>query len=149
MTWRFYVLSGIFTALGAWFVSSSPHSNLQVVSFVDFPEPNSYISPVSSPSPFFLPCRLTQMGFFRTTYIPYSIYFVQSSFPSPLLSHRQTSAYLVPGIASCLPVASLYFGRLLAATLPHRIIGRGRFSFNLNPGKLSAPVLSFRFCSRI
>ncbi|KAL7416397.1 OPT oligopeptide transporter [Mrakia frigida] len=72
MTWRFYVLSGIFTALGAW---------------------------------------LTQLGFFRTTYIPYSIYFVQ--------------------------IASLYFGRLLAATMPHRIIGRGRFSLNLNPGPFS------------
>ncbi|KAL7416666.1 OPT oligopeptide transporter protein-domain-containing protein [Mrakia frigida] len=64
MTWRFYILSGIFTALGAW-----------------------------------------------TTYIPYSIYFVQ--------------------------IASLYFGRLLAATLPKRIIGRGRFSFQLNPGPFS------------
>ncbi|KAF8902832.1 OPT oligopeptide transporter protein-domain-containing protein [Mucidula mucida] len=69
LTWRFYVLSAIFTALGAW---------------------------------------LTQMGFFRTTYIPYSIYFVQ--------------------------IASLYFGRILAASLPEKEVGFGRFKFQLNPG---------------
>ncbi|KAL7410271.1 OPT oligopeptide transporter protein-domain-containing protein [Mrakia frigida] len=72
LTWRFYFLSGIFTALGAW---------------------------------------LTQMSYFRTTSIPYSIYFVQ--------------------------IASLYFGRLLAGALPKKTIGRGRFSFELNPGPFS------------
>ncbi|KAF7311463.1 OPT oligopeptide transporter [Mycena kentingensis (nom. inval.)] len=69
MTWRFYVLSAGFTALGAW---------------------------------------LTQMGFFRTTYVPYSIYFVQ--------------------------IASIYIGKLMAAYLPAKTIGVGRFSFELNPG---------------
>ncbi|KAJ6577596.1 OPT oligopeptide transporter protein-domain-containing protein [Mycena capillaripes] len=69
LTWRFFVLSGAFTALGAW---------------------------------------LTQMGFFRTTYIPYSVYFVQ--------------------------IASLYCGKLMAASLPSRKIGFGKYSFELNPG---------------
>ncbi|KAJ3768752.1 OPT oligopeptide transporter protein-domain-containing protein [Lentinula raphanica] len=54
---------------------------------------------------------LTQMGYFRTTYIPYSIYFVQ--------------------------IVALYFGRILASTLPQKQIGRGRFSFDLNPGPFS------------
>ncbi|KAF5365874.1 hypothetical protein D9757_011049 [Collybiopsis confluens] len=72
ITWRFFLLSGTLTALGAW---------------------------------------LTQMGFFRTTYIPYSIYFVQ--------------------------IASLYFGRILASSLPHKTIGFGKFSFELNPGPFS------------
>ncbi|KAF8828451.1 hypothetical protein HHX47_DHR3000276 [Lentinula edodes] len=54
---------------------------------------------------------LTQMGFFRTTYVPYSIYFVQ--------------------------IAALYFGRMLASTLPQKQIGLGRFSFELNPGPFS------------
>ncbi|KAJ3725613.1 hypothetical protein DFJ43DRAFT_1041427, partial [Lentinula guzmanii] len=54
---------------------------------------------------------LTQMGFFRTTYIPYSIYFVQ--------------------------IAALYFGRFLAFTLPQKQIGLGRLSFDLNPGPFS------------
>ncbi|KAH8927274.1 OPT oligopeptide transporter [Atractiella rhizophila] len=72
LTWRFFLLSTIFTALGAW---------------------------------------LQQMGFFRTTYVPYSIYFVQ--------------------------IASLYLGRLLAASLPVKTIGFGRFSFELNPGPFS------------
>ncbi|EIM85355.1 OPT oligopeptide transporter [Stereum hirsutum FP-91666 SS1] len=72
LTWRFFFLSAIFTALGAW---------------------------------------LTQMGFFRTTYIPYSIYFVQ--------------------------IASLFFGRFLAATLPQKLVGFGRFKFELNPGEFS------------
>ncbi|THU87096.1 OPT superfamily oligopeptide transporter [Dendrothele bispora CBS 962.96] len=73
LTWRFYFLSAIFTALGAW---------------------------------------LQQMGFFRTTYVPYSIYFVQ--------------------------IASLYFGRLLAAVLPQKKIGFGnRFWFELNPGEFN------------
>ncbi|KAF7347040.1 OPT oligopeptide transporter [Mycena venus] len=72
LTWRFFVLSGAFTALGAW---------------------------------------LTQMGFFRTTYVPYSIYFVQ--------------------------IASLYFGRLMAAGLPSMKIGVGKYTFDLNPGPFS------------
>ncbi|KAJ7463681.1 OPT oligopeptide transporter protein-domain-containing protein [Mycena latifolia] len=72
LTWRFFVLSAAFTALGAW---------------------------------------LTQMGFFRTTYVPYSIYFVQ--------------------------IASLYFGKLMAAGLPSKKIGFGRFTFDLNPGPFS------------
>ncbi|KAH8921400.1 OPT superfamily oligopeptide transporter [Atractiella rhizophila] len=72
LTWRFFLLSTIFTALGAW---------------------------------------LQQMGFFRTTYVPYSIYFVQ--------------------------IASLYLGRLLAASLPVKTIGFGRLSFELNPGPFS------------
>ncbi|KAJ3973155.1 OPT oligopeptide transporter protein-domain-containing protein [Lentinula raphanica] len=54
---------------------------------------------------------LTQMGYFRTTYIPYSIYFVQ--------------------------IVALYFGRILASTLPQKQIGRGKFSFDLNPGPFS------------
>ncbi|KAJ3992066.1 OPT oligopeptide transporter protein-domain-containing protein, partial [Lentinula boryana] len=54
---------------------------------------------------------LTQMGFFRTTYIPYSIYFVQ--------------------------IAALYFGRVLAFALPQKQIGLGRLSFDLNPGPFS------------
>jgi len=54
---------------------------------------------------------LTQMGFFRTTYVPYSIYFVQ--------------------------IASLYFGRMLASSLPQKRIGFGKFSFDLNPGPFS------------
>ncbi|KAJ7790846.1 OPT oligopeptide transporter [Mycena olivaceomarginata] len=72
LTWRFFVLSGVFTALGAW---------------------------------------LTQMGFFRTTYVPYSVYFVQ--------------------------IASIYVGKLLAAGLPSKKIGFGKFSFDLNPGPFS------------
>ncbi|KAJ7582911.1 OPT oligopeptide transporter protein-domain-containing protein [Mycena floridula] len=72
LTFRFYLLSAGFTALGAW---------------------------------------LTQMGFFRTTYIPYSIYFVQ--------------------------IASLYFGRLLAATLPNKMIGFGQYKMSLNPGSFT------------
>ncbi|KAJ6459662.1 OPT oligopeptide transporter [Mycena sanguinolenta] len=72
LTWRFFVLSGGFTALGAW---------------------------------------LTQMGFFRTTYVPYSIYFVQ--------------------------IASLYVGKLLAAGLPSKKIGFGKYTFDLNPGPFS------------
>ncbi|KAF8148789.1 OPT oligopeptide transporter protein-domain-containing protein [Mycena galopus ATCC 62051] len=72
LTWRFFVLSGVFTALGAW---------------------------------------LTQMGFFRTTYVPYSIYFVQ--------------------------IASLYVGKLLAAGLPSKKIGFGKYTFDLNPGPFS------------
>lgn len=54
---------------------------------------------------------LTQMGFFRTTYVPYSIYFVQ--------------------------IAALYFGRILALSLPQKQIGFGKFSFELNPGPFS------------
>ncbi|KAJ3821045.1 OPT oligopeptide transporter protein-domain-containing protein [Lentinula raphanica] len=54
---------------------------------------------------------LTQMGFFRTTYIPYSIYFVQ--------------------------IAALYFGRIFASTLPQKQIGWKTFSFDLNPGPFS------------
>ncbi|KIK57919.1 hypothetical protein GYMLUDRAFT_246574 [Collybiopsis luxurians FD-317 M1] len=54
---------------------------------------------------------LTQMGFFRTTYIPYSIYFVQ--------------------------IASLYFGRILASSLPQKKLGFGKYSFDLNPGPFS------------
>ncbi|KAI4526938.1 OPT superfamily oligopeptide transporter [Schizophyllum commune Loenen D] len=72
LTFRFYVISAIFTALGAW---------------------------------------LTQMGFFRTTYIPYSIYFVQ--------------------------IASLYVGRFFARVLPNKRVGYGRFSFELNPGEFT------------
>lgn len=72
LTFRFFVISAIFTALGAW---------------------------------------LTQMGFFRTTYIPYSIYFVQ--------------------------IASLYVGRFMARVLPSKRVGYGRFSFELNPGEFS------------
>ncbi|KAJ6582260.1 OPT oligopeptide transporter protein-domain-containing protein [Mycena capillaripes] len=72
LTWRFFVLSGGFTALGAW---------------------------------------LTQMGFFRTTTVPYSIYFVQ--------------------------IASLYVGKLMAAGLPSKKIGFGKYSFDLNPGPFS------------
>ncbi|KAF5338104.1 hypothetical protein D9758_015381 [Tetrapyrgos nigripes] len=73
LTWRFYFLSAIFTALGAW---------------------------------------LQQMGFFRTTYVPYSIYFVQ--------------------------IASLYFGRLMAAGLPQKKVGWGEtFWFELNPGEFN------------
>ncbi|KAJ6537332.1 OPT oligopeptide transporter [Mycena sp. CBHHK59/15] len=72
LTWRFFLLSGAFTALGAW---------------------------------------LTQMGFFRTTYVPYSIYFVQ--------------------------IGSLYVGKLMAASLPSKKIGFGRFTFDLNPGPFS------------
>ncbi|KAJ7075604.1 OPT oligopeptide transporter [Mycena belliarum] len=72
LTWRFYIISAVFTALGAW---------------------------------------LTQMGFFRTTYVPYSIYFVQ--------------------------IASLYVGKLMAASLPSKQIGFGRFTFDLNPGPFS------------
>ncbi|KAJ7511605.1 OPT oligopeptide transporter [Mycena galericulata] len=69
LTWRFFLLSAVFTALGAW---------------------------------------LTQMGFFRTTYVPYSIYFVQ--------------------------IGSLYLGKLMAAGLPSAQVGFGRFTFDLNPG---------------
>ncbi|KAJ7718252.1 OPT oligopeptide transporter protein-domain-containing protein, partial [Mycena metata] len=69
LTWRFFLLSGTFTALGAW---------------------------------------LTQMGFFRTTYVPYSIYFVQ--------------------------IGSLYVGKLMAASLPSKKIGFGEYTFDLNPG---------------
>jgi hypothetical protein len=69
LTWRFYLLSSIFTAVGAW---------------------------------------LTEMGWFRTTYVPYSIYFVQ--------------------------VASLYCGRVLAATILEKRIGLGKYTFELNPG---------------
>ncbi|KAJ7157486.1 OPT oligopeptide transporter [Mycena filopes] len=69
LTWRFFVLSGLFVALGAF---------------------------------------LTQMGFFRTTYVPYSIYFVQ--------------------------IASLYVGKLMAAGLPQKRIGFGKYTFDLNPG---------------
>ncbi|KAJ7683096.1 OPT oligopeptide transporter protein-domain-containing protein [Mycena rosella] len=72
LTWRFFILSAAFTALGAW---------------------------------------LMQMGFFRTTYVPYSIYFVQ--------------------------IASLYVGKLMAATLPSKKVGFGRFTFDLNPGPFS------------
>ncbi|KAK7026330.1 OPT oligopeptide transporter, partial [Favolaschia claudopus] len=72
LTWRFFLLSGVFTALGAW---------------------------------------LTQMGFFRTTYVPYSIYFVQ--------------------------IASLYVGKLLAAGLPSKQIGWGKYTFDSNPGPFS------------
>ncbi|KAJ6600951.1 OPT oligopeptide transporter [Mycena vulgaris] len=72
LTWRFFFLSGVFTALGAW---------------------------------------LVQMGFFRTTYVPYSIYFVQ--------------------------IGSLYVGKLMAATLPSKKIGFGKYSFDLNPGPFS------------
>ncbi|CAK5275079.1 unnamed protein product [Mycena citricolor] len=72
LTWRFYFLSAVFTALGAW---------------------------------------LTQMGFFRTTYVPYSIYFVQ--------------------------IASLYFGKLFASAFPAKQVGFGKWTFNLNPGPFS------------
>lgn len=34
-------------------------------------------------------------------------------------------------------IAALYFGRMLASTLPQKQIGLGRFSFELNPGPFS------------
>ncbi|KAF8160534.1 OPT oligopeptide transporter [Mycena galopus ATCC 62051] len=67
LTWRFFVLSVVFTALGAW---------------------------------------LTQMGFFRTTYVPYS---------SKFLLHSHT----------------LYVGKILAAGLPFKKIGFGKYTFDL------------------
>ncbi|KAF7328409.1 OPT oligopeptide transporter [Mycena venus] len=51
------------------------------------------------------------LRFFRTTYVPYSIYFVQ--------------------------IASLYVGRLMASGLPSMKIGVGKYSFDLNPGPFS------------
>ncbi|KAJ7074185.1 OPT oligopeptide transporter protein-domain-containing protein [Mycena amicta] len=54
------------------------------------------------------------MGFFRTTYVPYSIYFVQ--------------------------IASLYIGKFMAAYLPSKQIGFGKYAFDLNPGPFSIKV---------
>ncbi|KAJ3876448.1 OPT oligopeptide transporter protein-domain-containing protein [Lentinula edodes] len=51
-----------------------------------------------------------------------------------ILSHSQTqilrTVYFVQ-------IAALYFGRMLASTLPQKQIGLGRFSFELNPGPFS------------
>lgn len=34
-------------------------------------------------------------------------------------------------------IASLFFGRFLAATLPRKLVGFGPFKFELNPGEFS------------
>lgn len=47
-----------------------------------------------------------------------------------LLSNRRYSVYFVQ-------IASFYFGRFLAARLPEREVGFGRFKFQLNPGPFS------------
>lgn len=94
LTWRFFLLATIFVALGAFVrqvISSPPSSSTQKLTR----KPHLFL----------------QLSFFRTTSVPYSIYFVM--------------------------VASLYFGRFLARTLPEKEVGFGRFKFQLNPGPFS------------
>nr|GAT51061.1 OPT oligopeptide transporter [Mycena chlorophos] len=96
LTWRFFVLSGVFTALGAWLMQMG---FFRKVGFGRY-----YFD--LNPGPFSVKEHVA-----ITTYVPYSIYFVQ--------------------------IASLYIGKLLAATLPSKKVGFGRYYFDLNPGPFS------------
>ncbi|KAJ3973154.1 OPT oligopeptide transporter protein-domain-containing protein [Lentinula raphanica] len=93
ITWRFFFLSGTLTALGACMAYADGIFQGTTVFTFMLSE-----SPLTEPFP-------------QTTYIPYSIYFVQ--------------------------IAALYFGRIFASTLPQKQIGWRTFSFDLNPGPFS------------